>query len=360
MLGLRQILITQFRNFPYGHFEFSDRVVAFCGPNGVGKTNLLDAIHYLCFTKSYFSRSDPGSVRTGCQGFRIEGDWSMHDAPLQTVCILRENGKKEFIVNGETCNRFSAHIGRLPVVFIAPDDIALVSEGPEGRRRFIDTILSQTDPEYLQMLIRHNKILQERNSLLKQIATQPSIGYSLLEVIDDQFSAAGTWIFKAREAFMKEFLPQVLFFYEVVAGELERPELFYVSPLQQKPLDGLLKESRQHDIMLQRTRHGIHRDDIELRLHGEAFRQMGSQGQRKSMLFALKLAEFEVLKIAKGFAPLLLLDDLFEKLDETRMQNLLDWVCRENGGQVFLTDTHEGRIREVLGRSGVEFQMIRL
>jgi DNA replication and repair protein RecF len=360
LFRIDRLSLTHFRNYQRQDFVFTGRVVAICGPNGVGKTNLLDAIHYLCFTKSYFSRSDPGSVRSGCEGFRIEGDWRVGQEKLNAVCILRENGKKEFRVDGEPCSRFSSHVGRLPVVFIAPDDIALITGGSEERRKFLDTLLSQLDGEYLQMLIRYNRILQERNGFLRQASREQSPDLALLDVFDQQLSEPGQWIFGARSRFMLKFLPAVSHFYGVIAGEREMPDLRYTSPLMENNMQELLARNRQQDLILQRTRSGIHRDDIELKLEGELFRQTGSQGQRKSLLFALKLAEFELLREAKGFPPLLLLDDIFEKLDQGRMKNLLDRVCIGNNGQVFLTDTHEKRVRDVLGNIGVDFQFLGL
>jgi DNA replication and repair protein RecF len=360
LLSLNRLSLTQFRNYDRRDFGFTERVVGICGPNGVGKTNLLDAIHYLCFTRSYFSRTDAGSVKTGSGGFRIEGDWSVGMEKLNTVCILRENGKKEFLVDREPCARFSTHVGRLPVVFIAPDDIGLITNGSEDRRKFMDTLLSQLDAKYLQMLIRYNRILSERNSFLKQAAAHPHGDLDLLDVFDEQLAEAGQWIFTERARFMQTFLPAVLRFYEVIAGTSEKPSISYKSRLFENELHVLLAGSRQQDLVLQRTRYGVHRDDLEFQLQGEAFRMIGSQGQRKSLLFALKLAEFEMLREAKGFPPLLLLDDIFEKLDQGRMQNLLDWVCIRNAGQVFLTDTHEKRVREVMLSIGVDFQYLGL
>ena len=360
MFSIRHISLTQFRNYGQQEFSFPQRVVGLCGPNGRGKTNLLDAIYYLCFTKSYFSRTDAGSVQIGSQGFRLEGDWEQQGQNHKTVCIVRENGKKELWVDQEQCPKFSSHIGRFPIVFIAPDDIILITGGSEERRRFVDTLLSQLDPEYLKNLIRYNKILQERNSFLKKAAETQHTDTALLEILDHQLSVSGTVIFTERQKFMADFLPEVQHFYAVITASAEKPFIAYASPLLERSFDELLLQNRSRDLAMQRTSSGIHRDELELKLNDEPFKAIASQGQRKSLLFALKLAEFNILKKAKGFPPLLLLDDIFEKLDETRMQNLLHWVCRENEGQVFLTDTHCNRISEVMEKINVACQMIEL
>lgn len=360
LFHISDISLTQFRNYGSKAFSFPKRVIGLCGNNGIGKTNLLDAIYYLCFTRSYFSRTDAGSAQTGSQGFRLEGNWNQQGQDHKTVCILRETGKKELWVDQELCPKFSAHIGRFPVVFIAPDDIILITGGAEERRRFIDTLLSQLFPEYLKILIRYNKILQERNGFLRRAAESNHIDTGLLEILDMQLSESGTLIFNERRKFMESFLPEVQHFYAAITSSAEKPVIAYVSPLLERSFPDLLLQNRSRDLAMQRTSSGIHRDDLDLKLNEESFKNIASQGQRKSLLFALKLAEFNVLKKAKGYPPLLLLDDIFEKLDETRMQNLLHWVCRENTGQVFLTDTHCSRIRDVMEKIEVDCQLIEL
>jgi DNA replication and repair protein RecF len=360
LFHISHISLTQFRNYGQQAFSFPKRVIGLCGSNGIGKTNLLDAIYYLCFTRSYFSRTDAGSVQIGSQGFRLEGNWNQQGQDLKTVCIVRETGKKELWVDQDLCPKFSAHIGRFPVVFIAPDDIILITGGAEERRRFMDTLLSQLYPDYLKILIRYNKILQERNSFLKNAADSNQIDTGLLEILDHQLTEAGTVIFSERKKFMESFLPEVQHFYAVITSSAEKPVVAYSSPLLERSFPDLLMQNRTRDLAMQRTSSGIHRDDLELKLNEEPFKNIASQGQRKSLLFALKLAEFNVLKKAKGFPPLLLLDDIFEKLDEARMQNLLHWVCRENTGQVFLTDTHCDRIKDVMEKIEVDCQLIEL
>lgn len=336
------------------------RIVAICGNNGAGKTNLLDAIHYLCFTKSYFTRSDANTVQQGKAGFRIEGNFLLRDAPEKAVCILRETGKKEFSVNEQAYEKFSQHIGRYPCVVIAPDDAILITGGSEERRKFLDALLSQLDPAYLQHLIIYTRLLQQRNALLRSFAETGVRNFSLLDVLDEQLMQPGEYIFQKRSAFMVAFLPAVKHLYLDIAQQQEDINLVYESELLQNSFGELLQANRQKDCLTQRTTSGIHRDDIEITLGSQLFRNIASQGQRKSLLFALKLAELEVLKKEKGFAPLLLLDDIFEKLDESRTANLLQKVCIENDGQVFITDTNRDRLTQHLDRLDAQYDCIAL
>ncbi len=317
-----------------------------CGRNGIGKTNLLDAIYYCCFTKSYFAKSDSQHVQHGAQGFRIEARFEHAGEQKQVTCILRETGRKEFSVDDENYEKFAQHIGRFPCVIIAPDDTNIIMDGSEERRRFLDALLSQLDPAYLQSLIDYNKVLQQRNGYLKSLAENRNGDTGLLDIYDEQLVRYGEYIFQQRKEFVEELVPLVQAFYTQIAGEDEQLELVYESQLLGNSFRDLLRQLRQKDILLQRTNGGTHKDDLDFRLRGLAFKNIASQGQRKSLLFALKLAEFDILKKNKGFAPLLLLDDVFEKLDEQRMHNLLNWVCVQNEGQIFLTDTHEERIRK--------------
>lgn len=360
MLQLTNISLVQFKNYRQSSFSFSKRIVAICGSNGVGKTNLLDAIYYLCFTKSYFTRTDIQNVNSGSAGFRIEGDFHNYGERDGVVCILRETGKKEFILNDDLYARVSEHIGKFPCVIIAPDDISIITEGGEVRRRFLDTLLAQLSPEYLQNLIAYNRVLQQRNSYLKSAAENRTRDNSLLEVYDLQLVKHGTLIFRTRQNFLRDFIPAVTHFYKKIATSEEDIDLVYESQLHKSSFENLLLHWREKDFLLQRTSAGIHRDDILLSFHGLPFKKIASQGQRKSLLFALKLAEFETLKTEKKFAPLLLLDDVFEKLDEHRMHNLLDWVCVQNDGQIFLTDTHPERIRQHFDRLTIDYQLIEL
>ncbi len=357
LLHLDSLELTQFKNYHKQVFEFHERIVGFCGPNGAGKTNLLDAIYYLCLTKSYFGKSDAGNVQFGKQGFRIEGGFTRQDKRFTAVCVLRETGKKEIQLNQETYTKFSQHIGKFPIVVVAPDDVSLVAGGSEERRKLLDTIISQLDPEYLQQLILYSRVLQQRNSLLKQFSDTGQLDQALLTVFDHQLIKPGMFIFEQRKLFLESYLPEVVSMYSMIAGIQEGLNLQYQSQLLNCSFEELLNRNREKDMYSQRTQGGIHRDELEIRLGEQPLRQVASQGQRKSLLFALKLAEFNVLKRHNGFEPILLLDDVFEKLDERRMNNLLSWACIENQGQIFLTDTHCERLTQALEKLNTGYQV---
>ncbi len=360
MLQLQSISLVHFRNYVQSDFSFEERVIALCGKNGVGKTNFLDAIYYLSFTKSYFSRPESQSVHHGLQGMRIEGDYLLNNKKINIRCIVRETNRKEFYFNADEYKRFSEHIGKIPCVMIAPDDVALITGNSEERRKFIDTILSQCNTNYLQWLIDYNKILQQRNSLLKAAAEHNLLDESLLETLDDQLSEKGELIFKERKEFLSHFIVSVKKQYQYIAQKNDHISIEYDSQFLTASMKELLQSNRQRDLYLQRTGCGIHKDDITFLMKGQSFKTLASQGQRKSLLFALKLAEFEVLKQQKHITPILLLDDVFEKLDAERMHHLLHKVCVEENGQVFITDTNRERLAESLKEIKVPFQLIEL
>ena len=377
MFFLSKISLTQFKNYHFSTFDFTQRVIGICGLNGKGKTNLLDAAYYCCFTKSYFTKIDGLNLQFGSDGFRIEAKTTLPPPPKggtehgadtsdgakradDIVCIFRNGSKKEIFLNGVVYTRLSQHIGKFPAVMIAPDDVSLITDGSEERRRFMDTVLSQMDANYLQQLMIYNKVLLQRNSLLKNFAEQGKTDWQLLEVLDEQLIVPGDFIFTKRKAFTEALIPLVQQFYSRIADNDETITLQYDSRLHDSSFYDLLNNYRQKDFAAQRSNAGIHKDDIVFQLNGQVFKPTASQGQRKSLLFALKLAEFELLKENKGFAPLLLLDDVFEKLDDNRMHQLLHWVCNENSGQVFITDTHKERLQEAFEKLNTAYQIIEL
>jgi DNA replication and repair protein RecF len=360
MLSLRNITLTQYKNYLQQYFSFDKPVIGIHGNNGVGKTNLLDAIYYLSFTRSYFFKSDLQNAHHGKAGFRIEGNFAANGDNQNVVCILRETGKKEVLLNDEIYQRLSGHIGKFPCVIITPDDARIITEGSDERRRYTDALLCQMDTLYLQHLIEYNRLLQQRNQLLRSLAERISTDRSLLDVYDAQLLRPGTYIFVKRQHFFREILPSIDSIYRFIAGSDDGLQLSYQSDLLMTPYAELLHKSRERDLMLQRSHAGIHRDDIDIRLNNHPFKNIASQGQRKSLLFAMKLAEYEMLKTTKGFAPIILLDDVFEKLDASRMHQLLERVSAPGNGQLFITDTHEDRMRGHLDKLEVDYSLIGL
>jgi DNA replication and repair protein RecF len=360
---LKKISLTGYKNYQSKTFDFSKRIIGICGLNGKGKTNLLDAINYLCFTKSYFSKSELLNVCFGEEGFRLEGEIQNENEKNRIekiVCIYRASQKKEFYLDDIAYEKFSYHIGKFPCVIIAPDDIEMITGASEERRKFMDTLISQVDAEYLQQLIVYNKVLAQRNSFLKNEALRSLFDFALLETLDEQLILPGNYIHKIRKDFSQKLFPLVQQFYKNISGNNEVISLEYNSLLNENNFTELLIASRQKDRLTQRTNVGIHKDDLIFLLQDNVFKAIASQGQRKSLLFACKLAEFAILKTVKHTPPFLLLDDVFEKLDESRIKNLLEYVCKENTGQVFITDTHADRLEKSLSQFGHEMQIIEL
>jgi DNA replication and repair protein RecF len=361
-MSFTKIALTGYKNYQSEIFYFKRRIIGICGLNGKGKTNLLDAINYLCFTKSYFSKTDTLNIFFGSEGFRLEAELNgnANGNTTKIVCIYRSTQKKEFYLDDVAYIKFSHHIGKFPCVMIAPDDIQMIAGGSEERRKFLDTLISQVDAEYLRQLINYNKILQQRNSFLKNESFQSNFDPQFLDALDAQMLKPGTYIHKVRKQFAEKIIPLVQEFYRDISGNDEEVSLEYNSQLNDENFSGILKTARQKDIVTQRSNVGVHKDDLTFYLDKNIFKSTASQGQRKSLLFACKLAEFEILCAAKGSPPLLLLDDVFEKLDELRMKNLLQYVCQKNTGQVFITDTHRQRLENALSAFGDEVQIIEL
>ena len=360
MVQLTQLSLVQFRNYVSQEFHFTDRIVGIVGANGKGKTNVLDAIYYLSFTKSYFNRPDAQNVHHGYQGLRIEGLYKIQNEQAPITCIVRENLKKEFYYDQEPYSKLSQHIGRIPCVMIAPDDVGIITGLSEERRKLMDSLLSQMYPAYLNHLIQYNKILAQRNTLLKQAADNGFLDELLLETLNEQLVEKGLQVFNYRTELIIQYLPKIQTLYNNIAGQDDQININYLSPLQSGDFKTLLAQSFTKDKIVQRTSVGIHRDDLIITIQGQSFKQEASQGQRKSLLFAIRLAEWELIKEHKRFSPILLLDDIFEKLDAQRMIHLLDWVSHHTDGQVFITDTHKERVADLLGTHLKSYQLIEL
>jgi DNA replication and repair protein RecF len=357
-MQVHQLYLFQFKNYAEKSFQFNKQIVCITGKNGSGKTNLLDAIYFLCFTKSYFVHSDAFCVMNEQQGMRIQADIEKGKHYV-VQCIIRENGKKEFSTAGVAYTQLSKHIGKFPVVIITPDDTQLITEGSEVRRKFIDILISQLDENYMRNLIAYNKILQQRNALLKKWHELQDKDYAVLDIYDDQLSEYARPIYNARNTYIAQLKQKTNAIYQYISEANEHIEIEYQSQLHQQNLTEILKHNRPKDIMLQRTNYGIHKDDLYFTLNQMPLKIAASQGQRKSFLFALKFAQFEILKEQTDSIPLLLLDDIFEKLDEKRGTQLIQYICQQNT-QVFITDTHQERLSKAFENTSKEVQWIAL
>jgi DNA replication and repair protein RecF len=359
-MWLKNLSLVNFKNFFEGELLFSATVNAFTGDNGAGKTNLLDAIHYLSLCKSYFNPVDTNQICRGADFFMIQGGFSKQEKNEIISCSLKRNQKKQFKRNKKEYQRLADHIGLFPLVMISPYDISIIIDGSEERRRFIDNVISQTDNLYLDQVILYNKILANRNALLRQINVTSSYDPQLLEIYNDQLVECGNYIFEKRKLFMEAFAPVFNSHYRYLSEDAETVELLYDSPLLKNDFDSLLKGSIERDRALERTTIGIHKDDLLFTIHGMPMKKFGSQGQQKSFLIALKLAQYSFLLSNKKFKPLLLLDDIFDKLDEKRTRKLMQMVSDDDFGQIFITDTSAKRIMEVFKGIDVEVKIFEI
>jgi DNA replication and repair protein RecF len=357
---LKQLSVINFKNYAESELIFSEGVNAFMGNNGAGKTNLLDAIHYLSLCKSYFNPSDSQQIKQGTDFFFITGVFNKNDHTEAIACSVKRNQKKQFKRNKKDYQRLADHIGLLPLVMVSPYDISIIIEGSEERRKFIDNVISQTDNFYLDELITYNKVLANRNALLKLIADTGKYDPGLLEVLDEQLTVSGTRIFEKRKAFMEAFTAIFNQHYLFLSNNAEQVELTYESQLLTDGLAGLLKKNIEKDRALERTTTGIHRDDLQFTIHGMPMKKFGSQGQQKSFLIALKLAQYSFLTLQKGFKPLLLLDDIFDKLDDLRVTKLMQMVSDNNFGQVFITDTSAVRVKDIFDNINVPVKIFKV
>lgn len=347
-MWLKQLTVLNFKNYTEATLHFAPDVNAFTGANGAGKTNLLDAIHYLSLCKSFFNPVDSQQIRRDADWFMVQGEFDKDGQPDTVACSLKRNQKKQFKKNKKAYTRLADHIGLFPLVMVSPSDSAIVSDGSEERRRFVDSVISQTDLAYLDGLIAYNKCLVQRNSLLKQATKSGVLDRSLLEVIDMQLVEFGVPIFEKRQAFMAEFIPEFDNHYRFLTDTAETVSLVYESQLTRGSFAALLEQHLERDRLLERTTAGIHKDDLLFAIHGDMpLKKFGSQGQQKSFLIALKLAQYSFLHRRKGFKPLLLLDDIFDKLDDHRTRKLMQMVSDDDFGQIFLTDTDSTRIKRI-------------
>ncbi len=355
-LFLKTLLLTHFKNYTQHRVELSPRLNGFVGPNGTGKTNLLEAVHVLCLTRSHRGLSDRYMVQHGAKGYRIEGHFERDDE-TERIVVQYDGQRKEVERNGAPFPRLMDYIGRFPVVMVSPDDVALIQEGSEERRRFLDATLSQLSPTYLSQLTVYTSLLKQRNALLKAFAEQRRFDVLLLETFDQQMAGPAAALWKMRRTFVAELAPLFQEIYTEIAGLSEPVALQLEQGSDSDDLIAELIAYRDRDRTLERTSVGPHRDDLNLTLHGYPVKKYASQGQLKSFLLALRLAQYETLRQAKGTTPLLLLDDIFDKLDEQRVQQLIALLWKRQFGQIFLTDTHHQRLENVVKAFGTEYRI---
>lgn len=345
---LQQLSITNFKNYGQCTLQFVPRINLICGQNGAGKTNLLDAVYYLCFCKSYFSATDAQNIHHGQDFFRLEGRFMLANGQNCTALVKYGAGrKKEFGLNGAVYDRLSEHIGLLPLVMIAPDDTEIIKNSSEERRKLLDITISQIDKSYLQALISYNKTLQQRNALLKTFAERHFFNPALLETYNEQLSPPAMLIYTKRQQVVQLLLPLVQQYYGQLSGGRETVHCTYQSALANTGFAELLKQNLHTDRQLQRTTEGIHRDDAEFTINNYPLKKFGSQGQQKSFLIALKLAIYRLIAQSSGKTPILLLDDICDKLDEQRISQLVQIITGPNFGQVFISDTQKDRMQAI-------------
>ena len=345
---LTKISIINYKNISDKEYELDPKINCFVGNNGVGKTNILDAIYHLSMGKSYFNVKNDQLIKNTKNYMLIDGVFKLNDKNEGIVCSLKIGEKKVLKRNGKAYKKFSNHIGLIPVVIISPYDNDLINDGSSERRKFIDSIISQNDKEYLTNLIAYTRVIQNRNKLLKQYNKSVDFDLDTIRVYDDQIFKLSDPIFKVREKFIQDFIPLVLEKYKQISDDKEKISINYKSDLSNNSINDLIRDSFQKDVILQYTSTGLHKDDFIFNLDDNRIKKFGSQGQQKSFLIALKLAQFDYLKNKTGNSPILIMDDIFDKLDLYRVKRIVEMVNSTNFGQLFLSDTDKGRIDKVL------------
>ncbi len=357
---LKSLSLLNYKNFDSKSFTFNHKINCVVGNNGIGKTNVLDAIYHLSFGKSYFNPVATQNIKHHEDFFVVNGEYEKDGKAEKVVVSLKRGQKKVIKRNGKAYDKFSEHIGFLPLVIISPADRDLIIEGSETRRKFIDSVISQSDKTYLDILIRYNKTLVQRNALLKYFALNHTFNADSLEVYNEQLTDYGTRIFEKRDAFLKTFIPIFKARYQAISNGNEMVDLIYHSSLFEQNLQTLLQQALNKDKALQYTSVGIHKDDLHFNIADHPIKKFGSQGQQKSFLIALKLAQFDFIKAENGVNPILLLDDIFDKLDEQRVTQIIKLVDDENFGQLFISDTHAERTENAIKQVHQSYEVFKL
>jgi DNA replication and repair protein RecF len=346
-MKLKRLSILNYKNIRQAELEFSPKLNCFIGHNGMGKTNLLDAVYYLSFCKSSTNPIDSQIICHCEEFFVVQGFYEQEDGtPEEIYCGMKRGRKKQFKRNKKEYPRLADHIGFIPLVIVSPADSELIAGGSEERRRFMDVVISQYDRAYLDALVRYNKALQQRNTLLK---AEEEPDPELLSVWEEMMAATGEFIFQRREEFIREFIPTFRRFYSIISQDSEEVSLSYTSHAQRGPLLDVIRQSRAKDRIVGYSLHGIHKDELEMKLGDYPIKREGSQGQNKTYLIALKLAQFDFLRrTGSRTTPILLLDDIFDKLDASRVEQIVKLVAGDSFGQIFITDTNRDHLDSIL------------
>ena len=357
---LKSLSLTQYKNISSKNFEFDAQINCFIGNNGVGKSNILDAIYHLCFAKGYFNPTAVQNIQFNSDYFVLDAVFEKNKQIEKILCSLKRGHKKILKRNGKVYEKISDHIGLLPLVIISPSDRDLIIEGSSIRRKFMDGVIGQTDRIYLNNLLDYTKIVSQRNALLKYFAVNQTFEPETLEIYDQQMIALGTQIHEKRLAFLETFISIFEKHYQSISKSNEEVTLSYESALLNNSFENLLKSQLAKDRILQFSSAGIHKEDLFFTIGGEPIKKFGSQGQQKSFLIALKLAQFDFIKKQAGVAPIVLLDDVFDKLDQNRVSLIMQLVENNHFGQLFLSDTHEQRTLQALKTTQSTYKIFNL
>ena len=357
---LKRISVLNYKNFSDATFEFDHKINCFVGKNGIGKTNILDAIYHLANGKSYFNPLAVQNIKHGEEFFVIDGEFEINSRMEQIVCSLKKGQKKTLKRNSKPYEKFSDHIGFIPLVIISPADRDLIVEGSETRRKFIDSVISQLDNSYLQKLIQYQKVIIQRNALLKYFALNHVFEKDTLSIYNEQLISFGQTIFEKRKTFLTDFIPIFNKYHQEITNSAETVQLVYQSDLFEKDTFTLLEENLNKDRALQYTSVGVHKDDLSFEIDHYPIKKFGSQGQQKSFLIALKLAQFDFVKKRSGEKPILLFDDIFDKLDEFRVSKIIEMVNNEEFGQLFISDTHPERTENIVKTTHQSYKIFTL
>ncbi len=356
-ISLQSLQLVNFKSYQELDLSLSSKINCFVGPNGSGKTNLLDAIHYLSLCKSYFTATDSLNIRHDDDFFLIQGEFNLDETNEFISCGFKTGQKKVMKRNKKTYDKLSEHIGLIPLIIASPSDAELVYGGSDDRRKFMDGAISQYNNHYLDSLIKYNKALAQRNSLLKDFARSGRTDMDMLEVWDSQLELYGTSIYQVRKEFIAELIILFHEFYQHISNGSEQVHLSYESQLDNASLDILLKQSVQRDLALEYTSAGIHKDDLVFSQDGYPMKRVGSQGQQKTLLVSLKLAELSLIRTKTGKQPILLLDDIFDKFDALRVMQLIKLVSGQTFGQIFITDTDRNNISTLMSEITSDFKI---